>query len=57
MKKLILAAALLGTTMLGGCVVYPYGGYGDPYYGGGGAYYSGSFYYDGRRDYRHRRRW
>ena len=65
MKKLVLAAAILGTSLLGGCVYYPYGG--DPYgYGGpGGAYYAPAPYYGGGgvgvyydSGYRHRyRRW
>ncbi len=60
MKKLLaVAAVVLSTGLLGGCVVYPFG---DPYYGspgyyGGGGYYSGSVYIDGGDRRRHRRRW
>jgi hypothetical protein len=63
MSKLLLAGALLATTLLGGCVVYPYG---DPYYGAPGAYggpgaygapgyVGGSIYYEDRGYRRHRR--
>ncbi|MBM3546099.1 MAG: hypothetical protein FJX54_04045 [Alphaproteobacteria bacterium] len=58
MSKLVLAGALLATTLLGGCVVYPYG---DPYYGAPGAYGSpgyvgGTIYYEDRGHRRHRHR-
>jgi len=52
MSKLVLIGALLATTMLGGCVVYPYG---DPYYGAPG-YVGGSIYYEDRGYRRHRHR-
>ena len=63
MKKLVLAAAILGTSLLGGCVYYPYGG--DPYgYGGAGGYYAPAPYYGGGGvgvyydgGYRRHRRW